>query len=52
MQVKRGGTTPDDHAVVAGGLFAPYGIAIKGNSAYLTTGAVAPGAGQVIKVRL
>lgn len=52
VQVKRGGTTPDDHAVVAGGLFAPYGIAIKGNSAYLTTGAVAPGAGQVIKVRL
>ena len=33
-------------------LFAPYGIAIKGNSAYVTTGAVAPGAGQVIRIRL
>jgi glucose/arabinose dehydrogenase len=38
--------------VVAGGLFAPYGIAIQGNSAYVTTNSVVPGAGQVVKIGL
>lgn len=42
----------DSHTVVADGLFAPYGIALKGNTAYVTTGSVAPGAGQVIAIRL
>jgi len=37
---------------VTGPLFAPYGVAIRGHSAYVSTGAVAPGAGEVIKVPL
>lgn len=52
VKVKRNGTAPTDHTVVAGDLFAPYGIAIRNNRAYVTTGAVAPGAGQVIKIQL
>ena len=31
---------------------APYGVAIKGHAAYVSTGAVAPGVGNVIKVPL
>ncbi|MGA8046465.1 MAG: ScyD/ScyE family protein [Dermatophilaceae bacterium] len=46
---KGGGSS---HTVVAGNLFAPYGIAIKGKTAYVTTGSVAPGAGQVIAIPL
>jgi hypothetical protein len=37
---------------LTGDLFAPYGVAIKGSNAFVTTGSVAPGAGQVIKVPL
>jgi hypothetical protein len=37
---------------LTGPLFAPYGVAIKGKHAFVTTGAVAPGAGSVIKVPL
>jgi len=37
---------------LTGPLFAPYGVAIKGHNAYVSTGAVAPGAGEVIKVPL
>jgi hypothetical protein len=37
---------------LSGPLFAPYGVAIKGKHAYVTTGAVAPGAGEVLKVPL
>ncbi len=37
---------------VAGGLFAPYGIAINGHDAYVTTCAVCAGGGEVIKVPL
>jgi len=44
------GNATGDHTPVAAGLFAPYGIAIKGDSAYVTTGAVAAGAGGVIKI--
>lgn len=40
-----------DHTTVAGDLFAPYGLAIRGDDAYVTTGSVAPG-GQVIRVSL
>ncbi|WP_155892927.1 ScyD/ScyE family protein [Intrasporangium chromatireducens] len=43
------------HSVVAGNLFAPYGVAIRGSSAYVTTGSTmetAPGTGQVIKIHL
>jgi glucose/arabinose dehydrogenase len=35
---------------LTGPLFAPYGVAIRGHNAYVTTGAVAPGGGEVIKV--
>lgn len=57
VKVKPGGTVPGDHTIIAGGsgdqgLFAPYGIAIKNNYAYVTTGAVARGAGQVITIKL
>ncbi len=38
--------------VVAGDLFAPYGIAIRHGSAYVTTGSVAAGAGQVMRIPL
>jgi hypothetical protein len=37
--------------VIEGGLFAPYGLAIRGHSAYVTTGSVTP-AGEVVKIRL
>lgn len=37
---------------VAGQLQAPYGVAIKGESAYVTTCAVCPGAGSVVRVPL
>lgn len=40
------------HEVVAGDLFAPYGLALSGGSAYVTTGSVATGGGQVIEVDL
>lgn len=40
------------HSEVAGNLFAPYGIAIKGDYAYVTIGAVAKDAGQVLRIRL
>lgn len=39
------------HTTVVDDLFAPYGVAIRGGYAYVTTGSVAPG-GTVIKVRL
>lgn len=42
----------EDHPVVLGGLFAPYGVAIHGKTAYVSTGAVAAGAGQVLSVAL
>lgn len=42
------------HRVVAGGLPTPYGVAIRGDSAYVTTCSTfcPPGAGAVMKVRL
>lgn len=39
-----GGT---EHPVVAGGLFAPYGVAIHGNTAYVSTCSVCAGGGEV-----
>ena len=38
--------------VVAGGLFAPYGLTFRHGSAYVTTGSVAVGAGQVLRIPL
>ena len=42
----------DTTQVVAGGLFAPYGLTIRHGSAYVTTGSVAVGAGQVLRIPL
>ena len=53
VKIPRGGG--DEHEVVAAGLFAPYGIALRGSSAYVTTGSILPaaaGGGQVIKIAL
>lgn len=53
VKIPRGGG--DQHQVVAAGLFAPYGIALRGNSAYVTTGSILPaaaGGGQVIRIPL
>jgi sugar lactone lactonase YvrE len=44
-----GGST---HETVAGGLFAPYGVALTKDAAYVTTGAVLVGGGQLIKIPL
>ncbi|KRE39170.1 hypothetical protein ASG73_02155 [Janibacter sp. Soil728] len=49
VSIPKGG---GDASVVAGGLFAPYGIAITGQTAYVTAGSVAPGGGQVIALPL
>lgn len=38
--------------VVADNLFAPYGLAISGKWAYVTTGSVAAGGGEVVKIQL
>lgn len=40
------------HDTVAGDLFAPYGVAIRGSDAWVTTGSLVPGGGQVVKVAL
>ena len=40
------------HEKVAGDLSAPYGLAIRGHSAYVTTGSLAAATGQVIKIDL
>lgn len=50
VRIPKGGGS--SHTVVEAGLFAPYGVAIKGRTAYVTTGSVAPGAGQVVAIRL
>ena len=48
----RVGAGPGDQDVVAGGLFAPYGVALRGGSAYVTTCSVCAGGGTVIRVPL
>ena len=40
------------HTTVAGGLFAPYGVALTDGAAYVTTCAVCVGDGEVIKIPL
>lgn len=49
VQVKKGKST---HQVVADDLFAPYGVVIHKNHAYVTTGTVVPGGGEVVRYRL
>lgn len=48
-KVVRGST---NHPAVAEGLPTPYGIAIRGDSAYVTTGSVLPGGGEVREISL
>jgi hypothetical protein len=40
------------HEVVVGELFAPYGVAVRGDFAWVSICTVCPGAGEVIKVEL
>jgi len=40
------------HTTIKGDLFAPYGVALKGDYAYVTVGSVAKDDGQVLKIRL
>jgi hypothetical protein len=40
------------HTTVAGGLFAPYGVALTDDAAYVTTCAVCVGGGEVLKIPL
>jgi sugar lactone lactonase YvrE len=49
VEVRPGTST---HRVVAGGLTAPYGLAIRRGSAYVTTDTFTPGGGGVVKIRL
>jgi hypothetical protein len=41
-----------EHETIAGGLFAPYGVAFGNGAAYVTTCAVCVGGGEVIRVPL
>ncbi|QDO87150.1 ScyD/ScyE family protein [Ornithinimicrobium ciconiae] len=49
VRVKKGS---DTHKVIADDLFAPYGVAVSKGHAYVTTGAVVPGGGEVLRFRL
>ena len=40
------------HETIAGGLSAPYGVALRSGAAYVTTCAVCVGEGKVIRVPL
>ena len=40
------------HTTVLGDIFAPYGLALDGNNAYVSTCAVCTGTGEVIKIAL
>lgn len=49
VRIPRGGGAAQ---TVVGGLFAPYGVALHGRYAFVTTGSVLPGGGQVIRIPL
>lgn len=49
VRVRAGSSSPE---VVAGGLFAPYGLALRGDHAYVTTNTLVPGGGQVVRIHL
>jgi hypothetical protein len=49
VRVHAGSSAPE---VVTGGLFAPYGLALRGHHAYVTTHTTEPGGGQVVKIDL
>jgi hypothetical protein len=40
------------HETIAGGLFAPYGVALRDGSAYVSTCTVCAGGGQVVKIAI
>jgi hypothetical protein len=42
----------NQHTTVLGDLFAPYGVTVQGDAAYVTTCAICAGEGEVIKVSL
>ena len=42
----------DTHETIAGGLFAPYGVALRGDSAYVSICTVCAGGGEVVKISL
>ena len=44
--------TGGQHTAVAADLVAPYGLALSGGNAYVTTCSVCPGAGEVVRVSL
>jgi hypothetical protein len=48
-KITPGGST---HQTVLGGIFAPYGVAFRGNDVYMSTCAVCVGGGEVIKFAL
>ena len=52
VRVKRGGSTPADHKPLLSDVPAPYGIAIRGNHAYITTHSTEKNTGEVIRIRL
>ncbi len=52
VKVKRGGTTPADQKPLLSDLPAPYGIAIRGNHAYITTPSTEKNTGEIIRIRL
>jgi hypothetical protein len=49
VSVPAGSTSP---TVVAGGLFAPYGVALRGGNAYVSTCSVCVGGGEVQRIPL
>ena len=49
VRVRKGSDTP---TVIADGLFAPYGVAVHKNHAYVTTGTVSPDGGEVVRFRV
>ena len=52
VRVKRGGSTPADHKPLLSDVPAPYGIAIRGNHAYITTHSTEKNTGEIIRIRL
>jgi hypothetical protein len=52
VKVKPGGSTPADHTQLVSGLSAPYGIAIKGHCAYVTTHSTEKNTGEVVRIEL
>lgn len=49
VKVRKGKSS---HQVIADGLFAPYGVTVHKHHAYVTTGTVVPGGGEVVRFDL